>query len=91
MEAEGLSATSAATLYSGAAAATPRAFCARHARSSPRTRAPSMFVMAPGGGFVFQQVHNIMSNVSAENILAMYAAVSDAEIPAESSRGETFA
>jgi uroporphyrinogen decarboxylase len=32
-------------------------------------------VLAPGGGFVFQQVHNIMANVPMENILAMYAAV----------------
>ncbi len=32
-------------------------------------------VLAPGGGFVFQQVHNIMANVPAENILAMYDAV----------------
>jgi len=32
-------------------------------------------VLAPGGGFVFQQVHNIMANVPPENILAMYAAV----------------
>ncbi len=47
-------------------------------------------VFAPGGGFVFQQVHNTMANVSAENILAMYAAVSDAEIPAESSCGNAF-
>jgi uroporphyrinogen decarboxylase len=31
--------------------------------------------MAPGGGFVFQQVHNIMANVPAENIIAMYDAV----------------
>ena len=31
-------------------------------------------IMAPGGGFVFQQVHNIMSNVPAENILAMFEA-----------------
>ena len=32
-------------------------------------------VHAPDGGFVFQQVHNIMANVPAENILAMYSAV----------------
>jgi uroporphyrinogen decarboxylase len=32
-------------------------------------------VMAPGGGFVFQQVHNIMGNVPAGNIIAMYDAV----------------
>ncbi|MFN7996143.1 MAG: uroporphyrinogen decarboxylase family protein [Bryobacteraceae bacterium] len=32
-------------------------------------------IMAPGGGFVFQQVHNILANVPPENIVAMYAAV----------------
>jgi uroporphyrinogen decarboxylase len=32
-------------------------------------------VMAPGGGFVFQQVHNILANVPPENIIAMYEAV----------------
>jgi uroporphyrinogen decarboxylase len=32
-------------------------------------------VLAPGGGFVFQQVHNIMAFVPTENILAMYGAV----------------
>ena len=41
-------------------------------------------VLAPGGGFVFQQVHNIMANVPPENILAMYHAVQDfnARVPA---------
>jgi uroporphyrinogen decarboxylase len=29
----------------------------------------------PGGGFVFQQVHNIMANVPPENIIAMFDAV----------------
>jgi uroporphyrinogen decarboxylase len=32
-------------------------------------------LLAPGGGFVFQQVHNIMANVPPENIIAMYGAV----------------
>ena len=32
-------------------------------------------ILAPGGGFVFQQVHNIMANVPAENIIAMFEAV----------------
>ncbi len=30
---------------------------------------------APGGGFVFQQVHNIQANVPPENMLAMFEAV----------------
>jgi uroporphyrinogen decarboxylase len=32
-------------------------------------------MLSPGGGFVFQQVHNIMSNVPPESILAMFRAV----------------
>jgi uroporphyrinogen decarboxylase len=31
-------------------------------------------IFSPGGGFVFQQVHNILANVPPENIVAMYAA-----------------
>jgi uroporphyrinogen decarboxylase len=34
-----------------------------------------MDIFAPGGGFVFCQVHNILPNVPPENIVAMYAAV----------------
>ncbi len=32
-------------------------------------------ILSPGGGFVFQQVHNILANVPPENIVAMYDAV----------------
>ena len=32
-------------------------------------------ILAPGGGFVFQQVHNILADVPAENIVAMFEAV----------------
>ena len=32
-------------------------------------------ILAPGGGFVFQQVHNIQANVPPKNILAMFGAV----------------
>jgi uroporphyrinogen decarboxylase len=31
--------------------------------------------MSPGGGFVFQQVHNILSNVPPENVVAMFDAI----------------
>ena len=31
--------------------------------------------LSPGGGFVFQQVHNILANVPPENIAAMFEAV----------------
>jgi uroporphyrinogen decarboxylase len=32
-------------------------------------------ILAPSGGFVFQQVHNIMANVPSENVVAMFEAV----------------
>jgi len=32
-------------------------------------------VLAPGGGFVFQQVHNILTDVPPENVVAMFDAV----------------
>ncbi len=32
-------------------------------------------ILNPGGGFVFQQVHNILADVPADNIIAMYQAV----------------
>jgi len=35
-------------------------------------------ILSPGGGFVFQQVHNILANVPAENIVAMFEAVNAA-------------
>jgi uroporphyrinogen decarboxylase len=32
---------------------------------------PQIEVLRPGGGFVFQQVHNILADVPPENIVAM--------------------
>jgi uroporphyrinogen decarboxylase len=32
-------------------------------------------ILRPGGGFVFQQVHNVMANVPPENIVAMFEAI----------------
>ncbi len=34
-------------------------------------------IWRPGGGFVFQQVHNIMANVPPENVVAMFDAVQE--------------
>jgi len=34
-------------------------------------------IFGPGGGFVFQQVHNIMADVPAQNIVAMFEAVNE--------------
>jgi len=39
-----------------------------HVREQVRT-------FSPGGGFVFQQVHNILADVPPENVVAMYEAV----------------
>jgi uroporphyrinogen decarboxylase len=36
-------------------------------------------VWSGGGGYVFQQVHNILANVPPENVVAMYEAVRSAE------------
>jgi uroporphyrinogen decarboxylase len=33
--------------------------------------------MASGGGFVFQQVHNIMADVPPENIMAIFKAINE--------------
>jgi len=41
---------------------------AEHVRNQVR-------ILSPGGGFVFQQVHNILANVAPENIVAMFNAV----------------
>jgi uroporphyrinogen decarboxylase len=32
-------------------------------------------ILSPSGGFVFQQVHNILADVPPENIIAMYEAI----------------
>jgi len=32
-------------------------------------------ILAPGGGFVFTQIHNILADIPPENIMAMYEAV----------------
>ncbi len=36
-----------------------------------------MDIWRPGGGYVFQQVHNILANVPPENIVAMFEAVAE--------------
>jgi uroporphyrinogen decarboxylase len=48
--------------------------------------------LSPGGGFVFQQVHNIMADVPPENVVAMFDAVREqATRYANSTRaGETY-
>ena len=34
-------------------------------------------IFSPGGGFVFNSIHNVQSNVPTENILAMFRAIKD--------------
>jgi uroporphyrinogen decarboxylase len=48
--------------------ATPEEVC-RHVKEQVQ-------ILSPGGGFVFQQVHNILANVPPENVVAMYEALS---------------
>jgi uroporphyrinogen decarboxylase len=36
-------------------------------------------ILHPGGGFVFQQVHNILADVPPENVVAMFDAVRSIE------------
>jgi len=36
-----------------------------------------MNTLAPGGGFIFQQVHNVMADVPPENVVAMFDAVAE--------------
>ena len=36
-------------------------------------------IFAPGGGFIFNSVHNVQSNVPVENILAMFRAIRDSD------------
>jgi uroporphyrinogen-III decarboxylase len=35
-------------------------------------------IFNPGGGFVFNTIHNVQAGVPVENLLAMYAAVREA-------------
>ena len=37
-----------------------------------------MEIWRPGGGYVFQQVHNILADVPPENVVAMFDAVMEA-------------
>jgi uroporphyrinogen decarboxylase len=32
-------------------------------------------ILSPGGGFVFQQIHNVLAHVPPENVVAMFEAV----------------
>jgi uroporphyrinogen decarboxylase len=36
-------------------------------------------ILSPGGGFIFQQVHNILADVPVENVIAMFQAVDEAK------------
>ena len=38
-------------------------------------------ILKPGGGYVFQQVHNILANVPPENVVAMFEAIHES-VPA---------
>jgi len=38
-------------------------------------------ILSPGGGFVFQQVHNILADVPPENIVALLDSARGARAP----------
>ena len=63
---------------SGAAASTRSTRCRsarpRTIRSMVRER---MRVFGPGGGFVFNPIHNVQAGVPVENLLALYDAVTE--------------
>ncbi len=40
-----------------------------------------MAIFAPGGGYVFTQVHNVQKNVPPENIIAMFDAAREFGAP----------
>ena len=50
----------------------PNAIARRGGRGTCASRSQTF---SPGGGFVFQQVHNILADVPPENVVAMYDAV----------------
>ena len=41
-------------------------------------------ILSPGGGFVFQQVHNVLADVPPENVIAMLDAVNEEQASATS-------
>ena len=50
----------------------------RHARAKSASTSASRFrSSSPGGGFVFQQVHNILADVPPENVIAMFDAANE--------------
>ena len=75
MDSAELKASSARTSPSGAAAWTPSACWHRHAPGGARRGAAPDRDFMPGGGFVFNTVHNIQADVPAENIMAMWETV----------------
>ena len=53
-----------------------------HAARRPRSKSTSSGaceILAPGGGFVFNTVHNILPEVPPENIVAMFEAIAEFE------------
>ena len=54
-------------------------------------------ILSPGGGFVFQQVHNIMADVPPENVVAMFEAAraewmkGDEETRKQGRKGDAYA
>ena len=43
----------------------------------PRRGPRAVAIFGPGGGFVFNTIHNVQAGMPAENLLALYEAVRD--------------
>ena len=54
----------------------PCSIAARPRRSAGTSA--NRWPLRPGGGFVFQQVHNILADIPPENIIAMFDAAREA-------------
>ena len=71
-------ASSAATLPSGAAARTRSGRCAFGTPEEVyREVRERIEIFGPGGGFVFNTVHNVQATTPTENMLAMFRALKE--------------
>ena len=48
-----------------------------HAYASPRRLSVLIEALAPGGGYVFNSIHNIQADVPPQNLIAMWEALQE--------------
>jgi uroporphyrinogen decarboxylase len=75
METERLSGLQGPTWTFWGGGCTPRAMLPRAPPPRVREHVQRVASLAPGGGFVFQQVHNILAFVPPDNVVAMLDSV----------------